>query len=484
VRLLRNVDSFGNVQTVSPVAISSDVPLQPFGLACLRRASNVAPVLVVSEEARKRIVVVHLDASLVRGHVLNTLTWTGLQNPAALAACERSVYVADGKRVLTFVLPASEIGQQQDRRSGSDSDDEEEREVRPALHILRDGLKEVHGVAARCGVPRLGEQGHVVAIADAKDHRITILNVDSSGQRVVSSVRWGSGLRAAFYGPIECAAFNEPLGLAFDSSHALLVACNGGEEHGALVVITPTRFACQALEQLHRCFTACGFVPPNATAEQQQSRHLPIDQAIDSLQAASDWFERQCSERAALLGNHRGLAGPDGSFYWHSMKALTTSVTNMHLLVADLTAVGLTNREYVTLHALLDEGKVEVSFGEWVNASSIENPDVKEYAQAKPRLMRHALNRLGTPPFDDHQSSSAFYQAPHRSPIDTAMLWRRIRSWHAAHHPPRPSRTPSYGSAGTRSIALLLLADTLRCCANTAMAASFDWRPSGATHAV
>ena len=56
------------------------------------------------------------------------------------------------------------------------------------------------------------------------------------------------------------------------------------------------------------------------------------------------------------------------------------------------------------MHALLDEGKVESSFGEWVKASSYENPDVKEYAQRKPALMRHALNRLGRPPFDLHES--------------------------------------------------------------------------------
>jgi hypothetical protein len=133
---------------------------------------------------------------------------------------------------------------------------------------------------------------------------------------------------------------------------------------------------------------------------------------------------------------------------------LTISVTNMRLVVADLTAAGLTNRDYVTLHALLDEGKVEVSFGEWVKASSMDNPDVKEYAQAKPRLMRHTLNRLGTPPYDHHESRNAYYRAPHRSPIDTAMLWRRIRRWHAARHPQPPPRSASYASKDTPACVL------------------------------
>ena len=108
VRLLRKAHNFKLTQTASPVAITSEPPLQPFGLACISRGSSAGPLLVVSEEKRRRVVVVTMDASLVRGHVA-CVAGGSLLGPAGLAVCGHSLYVADTKRVLvgSFAAPAA-----------------------------------------------------------------------------------------------------------------------------------------------------------------------------------------------------------------------------------------------------------------------------------------------------------------------------------------------------------------------------------------
>ena len=90
VRLIRKVHRFDLTQLISPVAVTSSPPLQPFGLACVPRGLNAPPLLVVSEEKRRRLVIVALDESLVRGHVLSRISESfsvGLQNPASIAVC-------------------------------------------------------------------------------------------------------------------------------------------------------------------------------------------------------------------------------------------------------------------------------------------------------------------------------------------------------------------------------------------------------------
>lgn len=73
----------------------------------------------------------------------------------------------------------------------------------------------------------------------------------------------------------------------------------------------------------------------------------------------------------------------------------------------------------------------------------MDNLDVKEYSQRKGALMRHALNRLGRPPFCMHLTRNPFYQTSHACPMKTGKLWQLIRRHHLRHHPQRPSRKPS-----------------------------------------
>jgi hypothetical protein len=209
------------------------------------------------------------------------------------------------------------------------------------------------------------------------------------------------------------------------------------------VVITPTQFVCQLLEQLYACFAASGFVPPSASAEQRAVRHLPLAAAIDKLAAASSFFQACCNKRSAMLGNHKGLAGPDGSLYRVSMNALATTVANVCTLQSELVAANVSHAERITLHSQIDEGKVESSFGEWVKASSIDNPDAKEYRQRKSALMRHALSRLSQPPYDHHESRNTYYQPSHCSIVQVVRIWRLVRRFHAKRHPPSPLRKPS-----------------------------------------
>jgi hypothetical protein len=86
---------------------------------------------------------------------------------------------------------------------------------------------------------------------------------------------------------------------------------------------------------------------------------------------------------------------------------------------------------------------VESSFGEWVKASSIDNPDAKEYRQRKSALMRHALSRLSQPPYDHHESRNTYYQPSHCSIVQVVRIWRLVRRFHAKRHPPSPLRKPS-----------------------------------------
>ena len=171
--------------------------------------------------------------------------------PAGRFASAHSFYVADGQRVLIATLPVTADTAQQ--------------AIGPKLRLLHRGFKEVHGVAARNG-----RCGQIVAVADAKLHSVSILELDSGGAVAMVTV-WGDGSQDARYGPSTHLALNEPVGLAFDGA-VLLVGCFGGAKHGSLVAITPTEFACELLSQLHACYKACGFVSPRATKEERSAR--------------------------------------------------------------------------------------------------------------------------------------------------------------------------------------------------------------------
>lgn len=288
---------------------------------------------------------------------------------------------------------------------------------------------------------------HLVAVADAKRHCVTLLQLNEFGA-VANTTIWGDGVRGTFCGPIACTSLNEPVGLAFDGA-TLLIVCHGGEKHGSLVAVSPTVFACELLTQLHACFKASGFVGPWATAADRADRHLSMEQAIAMLGKAAAFFEAHCSDRSKLLSGHRGLTGPDGSLYWPSMRTLATSVNNVTEVDKQLRAAGVTNPQNMTVHALLDEGKVEAGFGEWVKNSSMDNPDQKEYARRKPALMRHALNKYGQPSFCHHESIDVPYQPSHCSQMETSELWQQISQNHAAQHPAPLPRAPAASRLAT-----------------------------------
>ena len=124
--------------------------------------------------------------------------------------------------------------------------------------------------------------------------------------------------------------------------------------------------------------------------------------------------------------------GPDGSFYWHSIKGAAIAATNAEHLRIDLLAAGVTNAPSMTLHTLLNEGRVEHSFGDWVMRSLSDMPTMQQYLLQKPKMARSMLNRFGATRFSRFTSRVSFYQETQQSDVPAHWLMAEAEKVHAA----------------------------------------------------
>ena len=106
------------------------------------------------------------------------------------------------------------------------------------------------------------------------------------------------------------------------------------------------------------------------------------------------------------------MEGPDGCMCWHSVRGHVISLESVTQLAADLRATRVSNLHRVTLYALLNESRVEYSFGHYVIMTQSANPTMREYAGFKAKSFRHDVNYFCETAFSWGISGNSNYQRP------------------------------------------------------------------------
>ena len=382
---LTGAPSFDADHEVQPITIHglTESYMQPYGLALLQDGR-----LAISEDLRKRIVITTLNMTARAATVALVLSHHQLSAPRQMATLENRLYVVDEKAVRGVVL-ASGGG------------------IRGSWQVLRQSFEAPRGIAVLRASDEAGH--HIVAVSDTRKHQIFKLTV--KGLKVLSVKVMGDGRTGHFDGPVEASSFPEPSGLAF-SDGVLAVSCLGGGKHGAVCIISPNSFALKLLKAIESGYHAIGYVLPSAKPEERSNRHKPLEEAIGMYRQFVDTCDALCSYRSQLLGGRQGVEGPDGCMCWHSVRGHVISLESVTQLAADLRATRVSNLHRVTLYALLNESRVEYSFGHYVIMTQSANPTMREYAGFKAKSFRHDVNYFCETAFSWGISGNSNYQRP------------------------------------------------------------------------
>ena len=421
IRLIQHVQSADAKHTIATVTVRSSSSLEPYGLAVIAVRPNV--VLAVAEDRRRRVLLVRMDAGGVSGSPIGNMEWTGLLAPAALTSQSGWLYVANRTNVLAADLRSTET-------RGT---------VRTtaALAIAADSpyrmapFQDAQGLAAS---KDLASGCVTLYVSDCAANTIVRLLV--SGSLVTRTEVIGSGVAATLGGPLATTAFNEPLGLTVQSG-VLYVACYGGSDGGAVVALSPTKFGIELFQALSAMYDASGFVPPHASAARRAARHPPLQSALVTFEHSLKFLDATCRQRSDRLGGHKGLKGPDGSFYWHSIKGGQQTLRSCQFSKADLEAAAVTNAEHMTLHAFVDEGRVENGFGHIVTAATTDAPTLEVYARQLPAMQRHTLMKLASTRWSMHTGIQSHYRADQQSSISAETIMGYAERAYKAQHPER-----------------------------------------------
>ena len=426
IRLLSNVHTLVAKPSVTTVMVRSSVSLEPYALALVDAASDQL-VLAVGEDRRRRVLLVRFDhKSRTTGAVIHGMEWPHLLTVGSLAALDSVLYAANRSTVLTINL-----------RFGT--------QASPPI-----ALREYPGDPPFA--PFIDAQGlavasadwdtglHTVYVADASANQIRMLTVEGTFVRHVAI--FGSGVAATLPGPVGWSilngsvAFHEPVGLAVQHG-VLFVACYGGTKQGSVVAVSPTDFAVQLLQVLGDLYDAFGFLLPSASPAQRAARHPPLQVALNTFGRCTAFLDQTCQARSEHLGGHKGLKGPDGSFYWHTVKGGLITLSSCCAIKRELEAAGVTNAEHMTLYALVDEGPVENGFGILVMQSITDMPTAKMFAEQLPEIQRHTLMKLGRTPWSQHTSIRSHYASAEVSPVSAPFMMacaeRTFYAWYPQH---------------------------------------------------
>ena len=444
IRLIANVHSSEAKPSVTTCEVRSIAPLEPYALALVSTSASL--VLAVAEDRRRRVLLVSMDpGQRTRGAVMRGMEWGGLLAVNALASLDPMLYIANGTNVLAVDLSHNSAATGPAPATALAAPPGEGWQLRTFVDAQGLAVEPASG-----GVPHSG----FLFVADAGANQIRKLAVDGT---VVQHVQlFGSGVGATLPGPCRCTpaaysdsnlgpvAFHEPLGLAVQHG-VLFVACYGGELHGAVVAVSPTQFAIQLLRELSALYDAFGFMPPGASAARRTQRHPPLEASLDAFAHCMDFLDSVCLARSQHLDGHRGLKGPDGSFYWHTVKGGQITLESCRTIQRQLEAMGVTNAESMTLYAMVDEGPVEHGFGQWVMQSQTDAPTVKMFAEALPQIQRHTIMSLGSTSWSHHTGVRTHYAPAQTSSVSaTAMMAVAERAFRVQH--PEHQRSVQPGS--------------------------------------
>ena len=427
VRLITNVQALDAKPSVTTVAIRSLDPLEPYALALVDPDATQL-VLAVGEDRRRRVLLVRLDKSHTSGATIRGMEWPHLLSVGSLAACDGMLYAANGSNVLTVDLRS--------RKQAAP--------LPIALHACVGDppfapFVDAQGLAVASDID--DDSLHIVYVADAGANLIRMLTVE--GTSVCHVAIFGTGAPATLPGPVGgssgwprqpgAVAFHEPVGLAVQHG-VLFVACYGGPVQGSVVAVSPTAFGMQLLQALGDLYDAFGFILPSATPAQRAARHPPLRVALDTFRRCMAFLNDTCRAHSEWLSGHKGLKGPDGSFYWHTVKGGLITLASCCDIMRELEAGTVTNAERMTLYALVDEGPVENGFGNWVMQSTTDMPTAQAFADALPGIQRHTICKLGYTLWSQHTSVRQHYAEAQASTVSApAMLACAERAFYAQH---------------------------------------------------
>ena len=418
IRLLKNVHSIEASHTVTTIVIRGQ-QFEPYALSLVSKSNML---LAVSEDHRRRVVLVNIDADFVHGALISEVQWLNLLSPNSLASLDDVLYISNQSNVLSVKLRVQDWAQGQ-----------------PQLEALHNEHKLVD--AQGLAVERAYSDNlldHLLYVSDAALNQIVIFRVggitSSQAVNLLAVSTMGTGAAATLSGPISAAAFHEPLGLAV-ACGVLYVACYGGG-CGAVVAVSRTTFAVKLLEALSNLYDAGGFVPPGASEARRAARHMPLSSALDMFEHSIRFLSQTCEARSRRLAGHKGLKGPDGSFYHHSIKGGEITLESCRKIQRDLAAAGVSHPENITLHSMVDEGPVETGFGHWVLKSQTDVPTKQMWARQQPKMQRHTIMKSGRTPWSQHTGRlSSTYASSRVSSIPADVMMAHAEKAFKAQHP-------------------------------------------------
>jgi hypothetical protein len=145
-----------------------------------------------------------------------------------------------------------------------------------------------------------------VAVADQRASTVSLYDCNRA-----LVVVWGSGSPGNVDGPFKSARFDEPVGLAFLGTTAV-VATYGGNKSGHISLVTGTEFGANIMEAIDALYLAIGYMPRRLPVADREQRILPIDIAVEKVRDSANFFTTVVVARKATVG--RVPQGPEGSF--------------------------------------------------------------------------------------------------------------------------------------------------------------------------
>ena len=147
-----------------------------------------------------------------------------------------------------------------------------------------------------------------------------------------------------------------------------------------MTLVTPTAFAEHFFKCIADAYEVIGFLSSKLSAAQReeaaQMRDQPLREAIKVLSDLHDFLHGVCVARSEAIGG-LAVAGPEGSFPSNSVKGLEFTVRNLEALADDLEDASI-NLLLVRLRTLVNEARIEASFGAQVIMTQSDHPTHRE----------------------------------------------------------------------------------------------------------
>ena len=182
-----------------------------------------------------------------------------------------------------------------------------------AVTVWAHGFKTASDVA-------VDTQGNV-AVADRRGCKVSLFTGSGELTRV-----WGSGIPGNADGKYTSAQFNEPVGIAFLGTTAV-VATYGGDKGGHVSLVSSTDFGVRYMRAIDDAYLAVGYMPRHQPVRLRKDRVLPVGVALEKLKSSAAFFTALVASRKAEVG--RTPQGPEGSPSASTVKSATDTITGV-----------------------------------------------------------------------------------------------------------------------------------------------------------